>query len=59
MVGVSGFALAYLLMLYADSRMNFVFSQFWYQAHTPLRDALKRARNIGRGVPAGKDTKVA
>ena len=58
-VGVGGFLLAYLLMLYADSRMNSVFSQFWYQAHTPLRNALKRARNVGRGLPAGKDTKVA
>lgn len=58
-VGVGGFLLAYLLMLYADSRMSSVFSQFWYQAHTPLRDALKRARNVARGLPAGKDTKVA
>ncbi len=55
----SGFLLAYVLMLSADRRMSSIFSQFWHQAHPRLRDALKRARNVARGVPSGKDTKVA
>ena len=58
-VTVGGFVLAYLLMLYADRRMSAVFSQFWHQAHPKLRDALKRARDVARGLPTGKDTKVA
>lgn len=53
------FVLAYLLMFYADRRMSAVFSEFWYRAHPQLREALKRARNVGRGIPIGKDTKVA
>ena len=58
-VAIGGFLLAYLLMYYADHRMSSVFSQFWHKAHTPLRDALKRARNVARGLPTGKDSKVA
>ncbi|MCC2641673.1 MAG: hypothetical protein K0S45_2086 [Nitrospira sp.] len=53
------FVLAYFLMLHAERRMSAVFSEFWYRAHPQLREALKRARSIGRGIQTGKDSKVA
>ncbi|HJR78283.1 MAG TPA: DUF2235 domain-containing protein [Nitrospiraceae bacterium] len=56
---IGGFLVAYVLMLYADRRMNAVFSQFWHRHHARLRDALKEARRIARNLPTGKDTKVA
>lgn len=41
---VSGFLLAYLLALFTDTRMSKVFSGFWHNEQTRLRDALKSAR---------------
>ena len=41
---LSGFVLAYAMMLFADNRMEKVFSRFWYGKQEALRDALKKAR---------------
>jgi len=41
---IGGFAAAYFMMLFAEGRMSAVFSQFWYERQTNLRDALKQAR---------------
>jgi uncharacterized protein (DUF2235 family) len=39
-----GFLGSYLLELYADRRMNALFSRFWHKGQPQLRAALKRAR---------------
>jgi uncharacterized protein (DUF2235 family) len=41
---IGGFVAAYFMMLVAEGRMSAVFSQFWYERQTKLRDALKQAR---------------
>jgi hypothetical protein len=46
-----GFVVSYLLGLFADRRMDGVFSQFWHKQQR-LRDALKRARRIAAGEQA-------
>jgi hypothetical protein len=56
---VAGFVAAGLLMIYADSRMSTVFSQFWHRHHSELREALKEARRIVRDLTTGKDTRIA
>lgn len=56
---IVGFVLAGLLMIYADSRMSTVFSQFWHRHHTQLRDALKEARRIARDSAIEKHAGVA
>ena len=58
-VVVGGFLLAYVLMLYADSRMSTVFSQFWHRHHARLREALKAARKAALEAKTGKDVKMA
>ncbi len=47
-----GFVVSYLLGLFADRRMDGVFSQFWHKQQQRLRDALKRARRIAAGEQA-------
>lgn len=58
-VVIVGFLLACIFMIYADSRMTNVFSQFWHRHHGALREALKEARRIARESATGKGTKVA
>jgi 23S rRNA C2498 (ribose-2'-O)-methylase RlmM len=55
---IVGFVLAGLLMIYADTRMSHIFSQFWHSHHADLRTALKEARRIARDSAPEKATKV-
>ncbi len=41
---ISGLALAYAMMFFADSTMGRVFSSFWFSHQESLRDAFKQAR---------------
>ncbi|WP_447599739.1 hypothetical protein [Nitrospira sp. Nam80] len=54
-VAVGGFAMAYVLMFYADRRMSSVLSQFWHRTHLHLRDALKQARMTALEYRRGRD----
>jgi hypothetical protein len=48
-----GFAIAYVLTLFVDSRMSAAFSGFWFVKQEELRDALKQARVDTREATAG------
>ena len=48
---IGGFVTAYFMMLFAERRMSAVFSQFWYERQTKLRDALKQARAEMKASP--------
>jgi uncharacterized protein (DUF2235 family) len=43
-----GFVAAYLLALYADQRMSYVFSRHWFGEQQQLRSALKKARQAAK-----------
>jgi hypothetical protein len=45
-----GFAMAYLLTLFVDTRLSAEFSGFWFLKQEELRDALKQARVDTRAV---------
>jgi len=49
----AGFAIAYMLTLFVDTRMSAVFSGFWFVKQEELRDALKQARVDTREASAG------
>ena len=46
----SGFAAFYLMMLFADLRMDAVFAGFWYSRQPALRDGLRQARANARAT---------
>ena len=48
-----GFAIAYMLTLFVDTRMSAAFSGFWFVKQEELRDALKQARVVTREATAG------
>jgi Uncharacterized alpha/beta hydrolase domain (DUF2235) len=53
-----GFAIAYLLTLFVDTRMSAEFSGFWFLKQEHLRDALKQARVDTKAVAAPRPVAV-
>lgn len=54
----AGLLTSYVMALIADTRMNAVFTRFWFEVQPVLRSALKQARDDVRGPSSPMDARV-